>query len=1363
MDFRILGPLEVLDEGRAVTLGGSKQRALLALLLLHANETLTTDRLIDELWGDRPPATAAKNVQMQVSRLRKALAAEAAGGLVMTRERGYELELDPERLDSHQFERLLDEGRSELAAGHPERAAAALEAALAMWRGAPLADLAYEPFAQREIVRLEDLRAGALEQLIEAKLALGRHREAISQLETLIAEHPYREGLRAQLMLALYRSDRQADALQAFQDARRQLVEELGIEPGERLRELERAILAQDPALAAPLGRDDGDAAPRGPAAAELPTGVVTFLLTDIEDSSGLWEADPEGMAAALELHDELIARSVDAHAGRLLKTKGEGDATVTAFRRASDAVAAAVDIQGALGAASWPGGLDLRVRVALHTGEAHEREGDYFGPALNRAARLRALTRGGATVVSQATAEIVHDRLPREAELVELGRHELRGLSRPENVFELRPVAAQAAPAPGAVAVEPAALEAVVEIPRGAFVGRKRELAELVGGLDDAFAGRGRLFLLGGEPGIGKSRLAEELIAHASARGARILVGRCWEAGGAPAYWPWVQALRPYLRETDPEALRTQLGREGADLATLLPEVRDLLPDLPAPSAPGSEGARFRLLESVASFLRNAASSAPMALFLDDLHAADAPSLLLLRFVAGQLAGVPILVVGCYRDTEVGPDLAEAVADISREPAVDRLSLKGLGGSETSRLLELTMGDVPADELAAHVQAETQGNPLFATEIGRLLASEGWPGQVPGRLPIPDGVREAIGQRLRRQSGRCREVLALASVVGREFDPDVLGGVSGLDEDELFRGLEEAAAARLVAGVPESSGHLRFSHILIRDALYEELPAPRRLRLHRAIAEALEARYAGNPEPHVAELAHHYLEAGSPLAEKAIDYAQLAGDRAASQYGYEQAARHYSSALRVLETTGSGDTNRTCELLLSLGEVQSRAGRGQEAKQALKRAATLAQQAGRPDQLARAALEYGGRFAWARASTDPGLVPLLERALAAVGEQDSPARVRLLARLAGAMRDEPARDRRVRLAEEAVDIARRCGDPRTLAFALEGHYIAAEGPELLSDTQGIALGEKLISLGEQIGDKERVFAGHDHRLHGFWMLGDRAAVEVELEALSTLADELRQPAQHWHLGTGRTMLALMEGHLERAEQLISETLALGQRAESWNAVVTQRLALFVLRRAQGRLAELEDTITRSIHEYPALLRFRCALAHLYGELRREEEARAAFDTLLSQNLGRVYRDAEWWFSLSLLPDPCAFLGDREAAARLYSLLLPYEHLYAQAPVEAIFGSLARGLGVLGTTLRRFDNAERHFDVAIETERRMGARPWLAHAQHDLAAMHLARGAAGDPEQAHALLDEAVATYRELGMGTWASRATALA
>ena len=283
MDFRILGPLQALDDGRVVTPRGDKQRALLALLLLHPNEPLSTDRLIDMLWGGRPPTTPEKTVQVHVSRLRRTLAAgsgNGSNGLIVTRDHGYELRLEPNDLDAHRFEVLVKEARHELAEGHPERAASTLERALSLWRGHPLGDLAYAPFAEREVARLDDLRVAAQEAQIEAMLELGQHDRVVAELEALIREHPYRERLHAQLMLALYRCDRQADALQAYHDARHMLVDQLGIEPGERLRELQRAILAQDPDLAVPVGRDR----------AELPPGLdaSTVLVGRTAELDGL-------------------------------------------------------------------------------------------------------------------------------------------------------------------------------------------------------------------------------------------------------------------------------------------------------------------------------------------------------------------------------------------------------------------------------------------------------------------------------------------------------------------------------------------------------------------------------------------------------------------------------------------------------------------------------------------------------------------------------------------------------------------------------------------------------------------------------------------------------------------------------------------------------------------------------------------------------------------------------------------------------------------------------------------------------------------------------------------------------------------
>ena len=1157
IEFRILGSLEVLVGDRVVTLGAAKQRALLAVLLLHANEVLSGDRLIDELWGEDPPATAAKTVQVYVSRLRKALG--DSGGVIATRDHGYELGLDPQRLDAGRFEHLVAEGRSELAAGRPERAAATLGEALALWRGPALADLAYEPFAQRDISRLEDLRAAALEVLGEAELALGHHAELVGRLERLIAEHPFREGFRAQLMLALYRCDRQAEALQAYHDARRALGEELGIEPGERLRELERAILAHDPRL-------------------------------------------------------------------------------------------------------------------------------DFAAP-------------------------------------------------------ERRP-APERAPA--------------------AFVGRERELAELVGGLDDALGGRGRLFLLVGEPGIGKSRLAEELVARARERGGLVLVGRCWEAGGAPAYWPWVQSLRAYVRAVRPEALGAQLGRGAADVAQLLPELRDVVSDLP-PSPPAeSEGARFRLFDSLTAFLKRVAAAQPLVLVLDDLHAADEPSLLLLQFVAREIGESRILIVGACRDVDPTPaePLKATLAELAREPVARTLALTGLTEADVARFIALAAPTTPAADLGAAVYAETEGNPLFVGEIVRLLAEEGrLEAAVGAPLVIPHSVREAIGSRLRRLSDECNRLLTVASVLGREFDLEALARGGGLERGTVLELLDEATEARVVSEVPGAIGRMRFAHALIRDAAYHGLTRSRRVDLHRDVGETLETLYESDLEPHLAELAHHFFEAAAGgEGHKAVDYAGRAAARAVRLLAFEEAVRLYEMALAAL---GAGTAAVRCELLLGLGDAQGRAGDAAAAKSTFLRAADVARSAGLPEMLARAAAGYGGRFLWMHALTDERLVPLLEEGLAAVGERDSALRVRLLSRLAAALRHGPSRERRERLMEEAIQMARRIGDPVTIASALTAAESALHAPHTVH--QRLANAGEIVKLATDAGDRERLFDGHEHAFWASWELGDADRRARELAAMTRAAQDLRQPAQLWMLAAARATLALAQGRFAEAPELIARAAEVGERVVAWNAGAARKLQLFMLRREQGGLEDYVHEVRDNVHEFPSPLVHQSVLAHVYARLERPEEATALVREVTRHELADWHVDEQWLVSICLLAETCAILDDAEPAASLYEIVLPHAAQNAVAVPEIALDSAGRTLGILATLLRRFEDAELHFEQAARMNERMGARPWIAHTRVEHARMLLRRDADGDRDRAAELLSRARVTYGELDMRGDLARAEALA
>jgi len=435
-----------------------------------------------------------------------------------------------------------------------------------------------------------------------------------------------------------------------------------------------------------------------------------------------------------------------------------------------------------------------------------------------------------------------------------------------------------------------------------GVFVGRHREMDALKAAFEKTLGGHGKMAALVGEPGIGKTRTAQELATYASMRGGQVLWGRCYEGGGAPPYYPWVQAIRSYVTEKDADDVRREMGSHASVIAEIVPDVKERLPDLPAPPLiDDPESARFRLFDGIATFLKTASDAQPIVLMLEDLHWSDKPSLLLLEFVARELGNSRLMIVGNYRDMELNRrhPLSITLGELSRERLFDRVLLRGLQKHDVRRFIEVDAGIDPPDALVDAVHTQTEGNPLFVTETVRLLIQEdditsgtqAGGGTSSWEIRIPEGVREVIGRRLDRRSERCDEVLTTASVVGRQFRFDVLMMlVDDASENMLLDVLDEALEARIVEEVGSEVGLYQFAHALIQETLSSELSANRTVRLHGRIAEALEQHYGDDAEAHGEELVAHFDQAQILLGpERLIKYCVSAGNAAWGQFAYEE------------------------------------------------------------------------------------------------------------------------------------------------------------------------------------------------------------------------------------------------------------------------------------------------------------------------------------------------------------------------------------------------------------------------------------------------------------------------------------------
>lgn len=878
-------------------------------------------------------------------------------------------------------------------------------------------------------------------------------------------------------------------------------------------------------------------------------------------------------------------------------------------------------------------------------------------------------------------------------------------------------------------------------------FVGRSGELDALHARLGEAREGRGSLVTLVGEPGIGKTRTVEELLQRAALADDRVLWGRCPEHEGAPAYWPWIQALRGYVERAEPTTLRAELGGTAADVARLVPTVRDRLPEVAPASTPDHEQSRFQLFDGVATFLRRVSEHAPLVLVLDDLHWADEASMMLLGFVAPEIRRSRLLILATYREVEMRR-MARGLGEIAR--VGERLTLVGFARGEVDDFVRRSAAITPETKLVDELMRVTEGNPFFLDEMVRLLRAEGRldaDSLAKTETTLPDEVREVIRRHLRPLSEDDRRLLTIAAVLGREFDLAALQLACELPGDRLLERLTSAHAAGLVDEIPASVGRYRFVHVLIRETLYGDLTPVRRAELHRRVAIALEALHRDGHEPPLAELARHFFHAAAVgEAAKAVDYARRAGAQALGLLGYEEAVRHYERGLEALVLMPPDDDARTA-LLLALGDAAWRAGDLGVARDSFQRALRSARALGAPELFGRAALGLA-RISPETGAPDQSLIAVLEEAQRELGTGDSALTAAVKARLAIALYFTREEAERLRLATEAVAMARRLGEPMALIPALITRHFMLWGTGDLDER--LAITEEGMDLAERLADPQPGFELQRWRLLDLLEKGELTMMDRELDVYRRRAEDVRLPTYRWHARLTGAMRVLLAGHFGEGGWRATELMA--EKPEGYASPRGQcyMIQAFIVGREYRRLAELDAPFKALARHYPAMPIWRCGLAVVRAEQGLDAWVHTLIAPLAAAGFADLPRDGNYVPALTLLAELAHDLGETTWAAALYPLLAPFaDRVVIVGPSAGCYGAAARYLGLLAGTLGRNDEAAGHYEAALEMNERIASRPWVAYTRYDYARLLIAMG---QDERAAALLDGARRTAEDLDM-----------
>jgi len=1075
----------------------------------------------------------------------------------------------------------------------------------------------------------------------------------------------------------------------------------------------------------------------------------IIVLFTDLVGSTELATSlAPEAADELRHGHFSALRQAIAATGGTEVKNLGDG--LMVVFPAASAALGCAVAMQQAVHRDNARADRPLGLRVGLSAGESTKEGEDYFGDPVIEAARLCARAEGGQILASDMVRVTAGRRSPHP--FTSLGELELKGLPEAIETLEVgwEPLDADA---PGSGRVPLPTL--LTQRPAIGVIGRENELALLDTAAKRVAVGEGReLVLLAGEPGQGKTTLVSELARHAHDQGTTVLLGRCDEEVAAP-YRPFQEALSHLVAHVDEELLRTHVARHGGELARMVPALGQRLGELPPPQTTDSETERYLLYAAVVGVFEEAARQRPVVLVLDDLHWADKPSLQLLRHVLANSSAIRLLIIGTYRDAQLSSahPLTEALAGLLREPTgISSIDLRGLDDTGVIAFMESAAGHALDDAgvgLAHQLYRETDGNPFFVAEVLRHLSESGaivqdatgrWTTtDTEGRLALPHSVRAVIGTRVSRLGEEATKILSTASVIGRDFDLDLLAETTALDEDELIDLLEQAQMAAVAQEVPGSPGRYSFSHALIQHTLYEDMGATRRTRVHRTVGEAMVRLYGDGTDERVGELARHFLLATRPTdTDKAIYYARRAGDAALKALAPDDAVRYFSQALELAAHSATTEPAVQIDLLTRLGTAQRLAGIA-EFREILLEAARSAHRLGDTERLVAAVLANSRGWFTALGQVDSDKVEMIDAALQSLGDRDSTDRARLLATLCSELNYGSLLQRRLALADEAKAMARRLGDAATFVEVVIRCAAAVQAPSTL--VACLADITEALATAHDLDDPSALFRVA-HRGYALAISSGQFDVAREdLTIMRELAEKLRQPAFVWSVAYIAAAEALLHGDPAGGEEFAAGALDSGSASGQPDAFGYYGAQLMTARFQQGRYGEVAPLIADAADQNPAIPTYKAALAAAHLDGGNEVAARQLIDEAAAQSFS-LPEDFSWLVGIVSYARVAVELQLRDHTETLFGMLAPFEDKIPNNGVNTQ-EPVAMHLGGLATVLGRVDDAERYFEAAAELNARGEMR--FAEAQTNLlwGRMLLMRNELGDADRASELLEQA--------------------